>query len=74
MNAASENANVVIGIDVQSDSQAIKIVDNTVNLDSTVGTDSGDKYIGLHVRENAGGTCRDKIKVSNNTNIFTQEE
>jgi len=67
----SENANVIIGIDVQGDSKGVDIIRNIVNLDrSADGDDRDDQYIALRVRENADAN---RIFVSNE-NDFKQEK
>jgi len=72
LNVASENANVIIGIDVQGDSKDVDIAGNTVNLDTDIGQVSGDQYVALRVRENVDGDGKDAINIGN-SNDFQQE-
>jgi hypothetical protein len=69
-NVDSTNANVVIGIDVQGDSQKIEIKSNEVDLKSQVGQDPTDEYIALRTRENVDGSSMFIIQ----SNKFVQEE
>jgi len=72
LNSASENANVIIGIDVQGDSKDIVISKNLVDLDATAGEDLNDKFVALRLREYVDIKGKDHIKVQGN-NVFEQE-
>jgi hypothetical protein len=52
-NFVSQSANLIAGIDIQGFSEGVDIENNYVDLDSTVGDVSGDKWIGLRIRESA---------------------
>lgn len=66
----SLNANVVVGIDVQGDSQRVEIKSNEVDLKSEVGEDPSDEYLALRVRENVDGSSMFIIQ----SNKFVQEQ
>jgi hypothetical protein len=51
----SESANIIIGIDIQGASHDIELINNYVDLDSSVGDDDTDKWIGMRIRESANG-------------------
>merc|ERR1712032_118737 len=51
MDLNSEKANVIIGIDVQGDSQQTIIKGNIVNLQHGVGKEGCDKYISVRHRQ-----------------------
>lgn len=69
-NVDSMNANVVIGIDVQGDSQKVEIKSNEVDLKSQVGQDPTDEYFALRTRENVDGSSMFIIQ----SNKFVQDE
>jgi hypothetical protein len=48
----SENANVILGIDVAGWSKEVTIKHNFINLNDAVGIDPDDEYIALRVRSN----------------------
>jgi hypothetical protein len=69
----SDNAKVIIGIDVQGDSKEVLIEGNTVDLNRAADADDrDDQYIALRIRENADTEGRDRIAVG--ANKFNQEE
>jgi hypothetical protein len=49
----SQSANKIIGIDIQGASSHIQVTNNYVDLDSSVGEDDTDEWIGLRIRESA---------------------
>lgn len=49
----SESANKIIGIDIQGVSSGVNITSNYVDLNSSVGVNDNDKWIGLRTRETA---------------------
>jgi hypothetical protein len=55
LNFKSESANVIIGIDIQGASRDIDLTNNYVDLDSSVGDDNTDKWIGMRIRESSSG-------------------
>mmetsp|Transcript_10324 Transcript_10324/g.24785 ORF Transcript_10324/g.24785 Transcript_10324/m.24785 type:complete len:188 (-) Transcript_10324:276-839(-) len=57
---SSANPNVIVGIDVQGDSESVVVRDNVVDLGD------GDKTIGLRVREHTDGHGTNQISVRNN--------
>ncbi|KAL7538809.1 hypothetical protein ACHAXR_008806, partial [Thalassiosira sp. AJA248-18] len=63
----SEEANVIIGIDVQGDSKHAKIVDNTVNLQDDIFGDPNDSLIAVRIREAVEGS------IPMHGNILAQE-
>jgi hypothetical protein len=67
-NFVSQSANLIAGIDIQGFSEGVDIENNYVDLDSTVGDVSGDKWIGLRIRESASAIF---VKKNNN---FVQGE
>ena len=52
-NFRSQSANLIAGIDIQGFSEGVGIAKNYVDLDSDVGDVSGDKWVGLRLRESA---------------------
>ena len=52
-NFRSQSANLIAGIDIQGSSEGVGIANNYVDLDSDVGDVSGDKWVGLRIRESA---------------------
>ena len=52
-NFRSQSANLIAGIDIQGFSEGVGIANNYVDLDSDVGDVSGDKWVGLRIRESA---------------------
>jgi hypothetical protein len=68
---SSENANVIIGIDVQGDSSDVNVEGNTVDLHRTIREDTSDQYIALRVREVADSSVSvGKNKFSEETQIL----
>jgi hypothetical protein len=68
---SSHNARVMVGIDIQGQSDKIAIRRNRVDLNSEVGEDTSDAYIALRLRKYAGDPSnRIIIRESNN---FSQE-
>jgi hypothetical protein len=67
---SSDNAQVIVGIDIQGKSNSISIFDNTVNLKGGVFEDPNDEFIALRLREYSDG-FENNIIVNNNS--FTQE-
>lgn len=67
----SRFGNVVIGIDIQGETQGVDISRNRVNLTKNPGQkgkkSASDKYIGLRVRSNVDGST---VRIDNNNNIF----
>lgn len=52
-NFKSQSANLIAGIDIQGFSEGVDIENNYVNLDSIVADVTGDKWVGLRIRESA---------------------
>lgn len=67
-NFKSQSAHLIAGIDIQGVTQGINIENNYVNLNATVGNVSGDKWIGMRIRQSA-----EAILVKKNNN-FVQGE
>ena len=67
-NFKSQSANLIAGIDIQGFSEGVDIENNYVDLDSAVGDVSGDKWVGLRIRESASAIF---VKKNNN---FVQGE
>jgi hypothetical protein len=67
-NFKSQSAQLIAGVDIQGFSEGVDIENNYVDLDSTVGNISMDKWVGLRIRASASD-----IFVHNN-NIFVQGE
>jgi hypothetical protein len=66
----SDNAHVIVGIDVQGKSNSISIEDNIVDLKESVGQDPTDKFVALRLRKYAD-VFDNNIHVANN--VFMQE-
>ena len=58
--ATSENANSIIGIDIQGDSKSVEVKNNMVDLDE------GPNKLGLRVREFTDGDGSDAIVIAKN--------
>lgn len=69
---ASTNPNVVIAIDVQGDSKAVDVDENTVDLSTRAGTSVLDEFVALRVRKHVDGEGHDAVTVGDN-NAFSQE-
>jgi hypothetical protein len=67
---SSDNANVIVGIDIQGISDSISVTDNKVNLKEDVGHDHSDEFIALRLRKFSDGPDN-KIDVEHNS--FSQE-
>eukprot|EP00581_Thalassiosira_minuscula_P007826 CAMPEP_0183703136 /NCGR_PEP_ID=MMETSP0737-20130205/993_1 /TAXON_ID=385413 /ORGANISM="Thalassiosira miniscula, Strain CCMP1093" /LENGTH=668 /DNA_ID=CAMNT_0025929845 /DNA_START=642 /DNA_END=2648 /DNA_ORIENTATION=- len=52
----SDEANVIIGIDVQGDSQRTTIIDNTINLQENIFQGHDDQFIAIRIREAVDGS------------------
>jgi hypothetical protein len=71
-NASSESGTEIIGIDIQGDSDSIRIDSNTVDLANSAGTSQNDQYIALRVRSFAESTGSQTIRIGS-SNEFAQE-
>ena len=67
-NFKSQSANLIAGVDIQGFSEGVNLENNYVNLDSSVGDDATDKWVGLRIRQAAAA-----IMVKKNNN-FVQGE
>lgn len=65
----SFNAELVVGIDVQGESEDMKINKNLINLQQGVGEDTNDNLIAMRIRE----FVDDTTVVVGNGNVFKQE-
>jgi hypothetical protein len=72
-NCASVHANVIIGIDVQGDTEGVSIGENIVDLNEDVGVDFFDQYIALRIRENVDNAGTGST-VTLSSNTFAQEQ
>ena len=67
-NFKSQSANLIPGVDIQGFSEGVNLENNYVNLDSSVGNDATDKWVGLRIRQAAAA-----ITVKNNINFIQGE-